>query len=76
MCVYTHIVHSIEKLVGQKKLKYWDSSESVRRGAEKIFLRATLGTRYHRFGSPALDLTLWRTPFGRGYRPVVRQTAE
>jgi hypothetical protein len=24
----------------------------------------------------ALDLTLWRTRFGRGYGPVVRQTAD
>jgi hypothetical protein len=24
----------------------------------------------------ALDLTLWRTGFGRGYGPVVRQTTE
>jgi hypothetical protein len=24
----------------------------------------------------ALDRTLWRTRFGRGYRPVVRQTTE
>jgi hypothetical protein len=24
----------------------------------------------------ALDRTLWRTRFGRGYGPVVRQTAE
>jgi hypothetical protein len=24
----------------------------------------------------ALDRTLWRTCFGRGYRPVVRQTTE
>jgi hypothetical protein len=23
-----------------------------------------------------LDSTLWRTRFGRGYRPVVRQTTE
>jgi hypothetical protein len=24
----------------------------------------------------ALDRTMWRTRFGRGYEPVVRQTAE
>jgi hypothetical protein len=24
----------------------------------------------------AIDHTLWRTRFGRGYRPVVRQTTE
>jgi hypothetical protein len=24
----------------------------------------------------ALDRTLWRTPFGRGYGPVVKQTTE
>jgi hypothetical protein len=27
MCVCTHIVHSIETVVGQKKFKKWDSSE-------------------------------------------------
>jgi hypothetical protein len=32
--------------------------------------------RYWKLKEEALDCTLWRTRFGRGYGPVVRQTAE
>jgi hypothetical protein len=32
--------------------------------------------RYWKLKEKALDRTAWRTRFGRGYRPVVRQTAE
>jgi hypothetical protein len=32
--------------------------------------------RYWKLKEVALDRTLWRTCFGRGYRPVVRQTTE
>jgi hypothetical protein len=32
--------------------------------------------RYWKFKNEALDRTLWRTRFGRGYVPVVRQTTE
>jgi hypothetical protein len=32
--------------------------------------------RYCKLKEEALDLTVWRTRFGRGYGPVVRQTAE
>jgi hypothetical protein len=31
---------------------------------------------YCKLKEEALDLTVWRTRFGRGYGPVVRQTAE
>jgi hypothetical protein len=31
---------------------------------------------YWKLKEEALDLTLWRTRFGRGYGPVVRQTPE
>jgi hypothetical protein len=31
---------------------------------------------YWKFKEEALDCTLWRTRFGRGYGPVVRQTTE
>jgi hypothetical protein len=31
--------------------------------------------RYWKLKEEALDRTLWRTSFGRGYGPVVRQTA-
>jgi hypothetical protein len=32
--------------------------------------------RYWKLKEEALDRTLWRTRFGRGYGPVVRQIAE
>jgi hypothetical protein len=32
--------------------------------------------RYWNLKEEALDRSLWRTRFGRGYGPVVRQTAE
>jgi hypothetical protein len=32
--------------------------------------------RYWKLKEEALDRNLWRTRFGRGYGPVVRQTAE
>jgi hypothetical protein len=32
--------------------------------------------RYWKLKEEALDRTLWRTGFGRGYGPVVRQTTE
>jgi hypothetical protein len=32
--------------------------------------------RYWKFKEEALDYTIWRTHFGRGHRPVVRQTTE
>jgi len=31
---------------------------------------------YWRLNEEALDYTLWRTHFGRRYRPVIRQTTE
>jgi hypothetical protein len=32
--------------------------------------------RYWKLKEEALDRTMWRTRFGRGYGPVIRQTAE
>jgi hypothetical protein len=32
--------------------------------------------RYCKLKEEALDRTVWRTGFGRDYRPVVRQTTE
>jgi hypothetical protein len=32
--------------------------------------------RYWKLKEEALDHTLWRTRFGRGYGPVVRKTTE
>jgi len=33
-------------------------------------------TGYWKLKEKLLDLTLWRTHFGRCYKPIVRQTAE
>ena len=32
--------------------------------------------RYFHLNEEALDRTMWRAHFGRGFRPVVRQTAK
>jgi hypothetical protein len=32
--------------------------------------------KYRELTEEALDLTLWRTGFGKGYEPLVRQTTE
>jgi hypothetical protein len=49
-----------------------------RRGRRrKQLLEDLMGTRgYLSWKEEALDRTLWRTRFGRGYVPVVRQTTE
>jgi hypothetical protein len=33
-------------------------------------------SRYWKFKEEALERTVWRIRFGRGYKPVVRQTTE
>jgi len=52
--------------------------ESGRRGRRcKQMLNDLKETRWcWKLKGKALDRTLWRNRFGRGYRPVVRQTAE
>jgi hypothetical protein len=47
-----------------------------RRGRRKQRLDDLRETRYWKLEEEALDRTLWRTRFGRGCEPVVRQTAE
>jgi hypothetical protein len=49
-----------------------------RRGRRRIQLLDDLKEKrsYWELKEEALDRTLWRTRFGRGYGPVVRQTAE
>jgi hypothetical protein len=49
-----------------------------RRGSRRKQLQDDLKEkrRYWKLKEEALDRTLWRTRFGRGYGPVVRQTAE
>jgi hypothetical protein len=49
-----------------------------RRGRRRKLLLDDLNEkrRYWILKEEALDRTVWRTRFGRGYGPVVRQTAE
>jgi hypothetical protein len=49
-----------------------------RRGRRRKQLLDSLKEKrgYWEFKEEALDRTVWRTRFGRGYGPVVRQTAE
>jgi hypothetical protein len=49
-----------------------------RRGRRRKHLLDDLRTKrtYWKLKEEALDRTLWRTRFGRGYGPVVRQTTE
>ena len=49
-----------------------------RRGRRRRKLLDDLEERrgYSRLKKEALDRTMWRAPFGRGFRPVVRQTAK
>jgi hypothetical protein len=51
---------------------------TVRRGRRRKQLLADLKEkrRYWKLKQEALDRTLWRTRFGRGYGPIVRQTTE
>jgi hypothetical protein len=42
----------------------------------RCFLWRQEKKRYYKLKEEALDHTLWRTHFGRGYGPVVRQTTE
>jgi hypothetical protein len=39
-------------------------------------LKENILVRYWKLKEESLDRTLWRTRFGRGYGPVVRQTEE
>jgi hypothetical protein len=64
-----HIYAVIEgKLEGRTEM-------TGRRGRRRKQLLDDL-KEYWKSKEEALDRTLWRTRFGRGYGPVVRQTAE
>jgi hypothetical protein len=45
------------------------------RGRKQLLDGVTETKGYWKLKEEALDCTLWRTRFGRGYGPVVRQTA-
>jgi hypothetical protein len=68
-CLLKHVIEG--KLEGRIEM-------TVRRGRRRKQLLDDLKERrrYWRLKEEALHRTLWRSRFGRGYGPVVRQTAE
>jgi hypothetical protein len=68
-CLLKHVIEG--KLEGRKEV-------TGRRGRRHKQLLDDLKEkrRYWKLQEEALDRTVWRTHFGRGYGPVVRQTAE
>jgi hypothetical protein len=47
-----------------------------RRRCKQLLDELKVKKRYWKLKEEALDHTVWRTCFGRGYRPVIRQTTE
>jgi hypothetical protein len=68
-CLLEHVIEG--KLEGRIEM-------TVRQGRRRKQLLDDLKIKrkYWKLKEEALDRTLWRTRFGRGYGPVVRQTAE
>jgi hypothetical protein len=68
-CLLKHVIEG--KLEGRIEM-------TGRRGRRRKRLLDDLKEkkRYWKLKEEALDRTLWRTRFGRGYGPVVRQTKE
>jgi hypothetical protein len=68
-CLLKHVIEG--KLEGRIEM-------TGRRGRRRKQLLDDLTEkkRYWKLKEETLDRTLWRTRFGRGYGPVVRQTAE
>jgi hypothetical protein len=68
-CLLKHVIEG--KLEGRIEM-------TGRRGKRRKQLLDDLKEKrgYWKLKEEALDRTLWRTRFGRGYGPVVRQTAE
>jgi hypothetical protein len=68
-CLLKHVVEG--KIEGRIEVK-------GRRGTRRRQLLGNLKEkrRYWKLKEEALDCTVWRTRFGRGYGPVVRQNTE
>jgi hypothetical protein len=58
------------------KLEGWIEMMRRRRRRKQLLDDHKEKRRYWKLKEEALDRTVWRTRFGRGYGPVVRQTAE
>jgi hypothetical protein len=69
MAVYKALIEG--KLQGKREM-------TRRRGRRRKQLQADLKEKrgYWKLKEETLDGTVWRTRFGRAYRPVVRQTTE
>jgi hypothetical protein len=69
LCLLKHVIEG--KLEGRIEM-------TGRRGRRRKQLLDDLkeNIRYWKLKEEALDRTLWRTLFGRGYGPVVRQTTQ
>jgi hypothetical protein len=68
-CLLKHVIEG--KIEGRREVK---RRRGIRRKQILDDLKET--RRYCKLPEGALDRTLWRTGFGRGYGPVVRQTTE
>jgi hypothetical protein len=61
------------------ELSYWKKdirARRQRRRSEQLMCDLEEKRGYWRIKEEALDLTLWRTRFGTGYGPVVRETVQ
>jgi hypothetical protein len=68
-CLLKHVIEG--KIVGRVEVR---GRPGRRRKQLLDVLKETRG--YWKLEEEVLDRTLWRSRFGRGYGPVVRQTAE
>jgi hypothetical protein len=68
-CLLKHVIEG--KLEGRIEM----TGRGARR-RKQLLDKVKEKIRYWKLKEEALDRTLWRTRFGRGYGPVVRQTAE
>jgi hypothetical protein len=65
-CLLKHVIEgTIEGMMGRRRIRRKQLLDDVKERR-----------RYWKLKEEALDHTLWRTRFGRGYGPVVRQTTE
>jgi hypothetical protein len=68
-CLLKHVIEGkIEGRIGVTKIR--------ERRCKQLMDELKEQRGYYKLKEEALDRTLWRTCFGRGYGPVVRQTAK
>jgi hypothetical protein len=69
---HTLLMNCLLKQVIEEKIEEKEKEEGRRRKQQLVDLKVT--RRYWKLKEEALDRTIWRTRFERGYGPVVRQT--